>query len=801
MKNIGNKGITLIALIITIIILLILAGITISSINGESGLFSKAKIAREETKRSNAKEKLNIKLLEFQTKKISEEGKNLEIDDLVDWIDPDSKYYDSEIISIMDNPENKSKIVEIDKFYFEITEKFEINDIKESSTETTYEVISTNENIMKIKVKIKNIMGINKVITPDGEEVTPDKENKTKIEINYEVTNGQEYIFKVQTLVGNKEFKEYKLIPNIDSKPIIETGNMKGYPVLTNYGIKVDCKVKISFEEDKNNYYSLDEGKTWRKYEQEISIDKQSTVIAKTIVDGEITKETKKQIQFNLADDALQSQAYDNDANTFVTINHGETRVVKVDETMWGKNAAITLKSENAGSGFKNQVECKDASGNVLSSFNVAYSYNWENKAFYIPENTITLEFTANNYDSRFYFEIYEVREYNVPVIKTTFNYALLKNTGVEPANSYVEVQYAETSQRKLYKINEGQWKDYNGKILLNVGETVYCKGVDKDGKESIISSFTPNYADDALQSLAYDNNTNTFVTVNHGETKIIKVDETMWGKNAAITLKSENAGSGFKNQVECKDASGNVLSSFNVAYSYNWENKAFYIPENTITLEFTANNYDSRFYFEIYEVREYNTPVIKTTFNYALIKNTGIETPCTKVDVEYFETSVKRLYKINDGEWKEYKGTIRLNIGETIYCKGIDENNGETIISSYSSTYKDDTLQPKAYDNDKTSYEAITHGNTRVISVDSSMWGKNVLITLVSGNAGSGFKNKVECKDASGNVLNSFNVAYSYEWTDKEFNIPENTSTLEFYAHSFDSRFYMNIYEISVQQ
>ena len=607
MKNIGNKGITLIALIITIIILLILAGITISSINGESGLFSKAKIAREETKRSNAKEKLNIKLLEFQTKKISEEGKNLEIDDLVDWIDPDSKYYDSEIISIMDNPENKSKIVEIDKFYFEITEKFEINDIKESSTETTYEVISTNENIMKIKVKIKNIMGINKVITPDGEEVTPDKENKTKIEINYEVTNGQEYIFKVQTLVGNKEFKEYKLIPNIDSKPIIETGNMKSYPVLTNYGIKVDCKVKISFEEDKNNYYSLDEGKTWRKYEQEISIDKQSTVIAKTIVDGEITKETKKQIQFNLADDALQSQAYDNDANTFVTINHGETRVVKVDETMWGKNAAITLKSENAGSGFKNQVECKDASGNVLSSFNVAYSYNWENKAFYIPENTRTLEFTANNFDSRFYFEIYEVREYN--------------------------------------------------------------------------------------------------------------------------------------------------------------------------------------------------TPVIKTTFNYALIKNTGIETPCTKVDVEYFETSVKRLYKINDGEWKEYKGTIRLNIGETIYCKGIDENNGETIISSYSSTYKNDTLQPKAYDNDKTSYEAITHGNTRVISVDSSMWGKNVLITLVSGNAGSGFKNKVECKDASGNVLNSFNVAYSYEWTDKEFNIPENTSTLEFYAHSFDSRFYMNIYEISVQQ
>ena len=40
-----EKGITLIALIVTIIILLILAGVTISIVTGNQGIFGKAKIA------------------------------------------------------------------------------------------------------------------------------------------------------------------------------------------------------------------------------------------------------------------------------------------------------------------------------------------------------------------------------------------------------------------------------------------------------------------------------------------------------------------------------------------------------------------------------------------------------------------------------------------------------------------------------------------------------------------------------------------------------------------------------------
>ena len=45
-----SKGITLVALIITIIILIILAGITISSLTGENGILEKIKLTKEKTK-------------------------------------------------------------------------------------------------------------------------------------------------------------------------------------------------------------------------------------------------------------------------------------------------------------------------------------------------------------------------------------------------------------------------------------------------------------------------------------------------------------------------------------------------------------------------------------------------------------------------------------------------------------------------------------------------------------------------------------------------------------------------------
>ena len=78
-----RKGITLIALVITIIVLLILAGISIATLTGDNGILTKAMEANNKTKEANLKEELELTIVES----ISDVGaskvftKNLEKDE------------------------------------------------------------------------------------------------------------------------------------------------------------------------------------------------------------------------------------------------------------------------------------------------------------------------------------------------------------------------------------------------------------------------------------------------------------------------------------------------------------------------------------------------------------------------------------------------------------------------------------------------------------------------------------------------------------------------------------------------
>ena len=55
-----NEGITLIALIITVIVLIILAGVTINMVVGDNGIINKAKEAKESSKRGEAEEEIYL---------------------------------------------------------------------------------------------------------------------------------------------------------------------------------------------------------------------------------------------------------------------------------------------------------------------------------------------------------------------------------------------------------------------------------------------------------------------------------------------------------------------------------------------------------------------------------------------------------------------------------------------------------------------------------------------------------------------------------------------------------------------
>lgn len=128
-----TKGITLIALVITIIILLILAGITITQL-AENGLLGKSKLAKIRTEYTSAKEILNLKLMEILTDcidknvnyNIGEINNNIEIGN---QIAIKKRYYKSDaasligiVVSVKEYPKYKFLIGENCKIQFVTTD-------------------------------------------------------------------------------------------------------------------------------------------------------------------------------------------------------------------------------------------------------------------------------------------------------------------------------------------------------------------------------------------------------------------------------------------------------------------------------------------------------------------------------------------------------------------------------------------------------------------------------------------------------------------------------------------------------
>ena len=73
------KGITLIALVITIIVLLILAGVSIATLTGENGILTQATNAKQETKQAEADEMFKLIANEWQIEKRKTGARDLEI--------------------------------------------------------------------------------------------------------------------------------------------------------------------------------------------------------------------------------------------------------------------------------------------------------------------------------------------------------------------------------------------------------------------------------------------------------------------------------------------------------------------------------------------------------------------------------------------------------------------------------------------------------------------------------------------------------------------------------------------------
>lgn len=111
----STKGITLISLVVTIIVLIILAGVSINLLLGENGLFNTAKKAGEDYIKSGLKEELEAEIINIQSKKIAN-GEELKREDLNELTNIGATMESCEIPA---TGEYKNQL-------FEINEKYEV---------------------------------------------------------------------------------------------------------------------------------------------------------------------------------------------------------------------------------------------------------------------------------------------------------------------------------------------------------------------------------------------------------------------------------------------------------------------------------------------------------------------------------------------------------------------------------------------------------------------------------------------------------------------------------------------------
>ena len=177
MKEKSIKGITLVALVITIVILLILAGISIQAITN-TGLFANAKKASEESKYANAEEKVKMAVMASYDENASL-NKNLLKDSLnkIDGINPQVTEVEWDLK------------VNVDGYEFTITEYGTVTCVGRKEQEKLPENNKDNPQDAGKEVALKDGWGEKTatiVKTSDGTEVT----GLTKVSTVYAVSVG-----------------------------------------------------------------------------------------------------------------------------------------------------------------------------------------------------------------------------------------------------------------------------------------------------------------------------------------------------------------------------------------------------------------------------------------------------------------------------------------------------------------------------------------------------------------------------------------------------------------------------------
>ena len=497
---------------------------------------------------------------------------------------------------------------------------------------------------------------------------------------------------------GNvSEVSEDVYILDLDAPAIPEITAAAGYPILTEYGVKLGSKSYIKYDnrDDIINYYSIDNGATWKVYTGPFEITS-GTIKAKSVKkESGLTIEATKKV--DMPSDALGIEAYDGDNNTAAMSGY-----LNVSSNMWNKKVEIV--DAEAQYGAKEKIEFLDGNDNILLS----KSGINKSQIIEIPENTYRIRFTGggSGYSKA---RIREVNTYNQPELNINNYYPTITEYGVEAGYNEATINYFSTSVQRLYRINDGEWREYQDKaIRLELNDKIEAKGIDKNGIDTNVTLYVSELVNDALGPEAYDGDNNTTSMSGY-----LNVSSNMWNKKVEIV--DAEAQYGAKEKIEFLDGNDNILLS----KSGINKSQIIEIPENTYRIRFTGggSGYSKA---RIREVLPSFNPVVNEQNYYPTIRQTGITNYYIEAKITYLSYFAKKLYSLDNGTtWLDYKGILNVKAGDVIQAKAIDKDGKETEISTYTVKGLTDNLDDKAFDKDQTTSVILSSKKTKSFILD----------------------------------------------------------------------------------
>ena len=350
-----NKGVTLIALAVTIVVMLILAGVTISVLNGENGIVKQAQKAKEESKIKELKEKVRIDIAGKRVENINGELRVSVLKEILD------KYFDNVPVETQITSETELKAKEE---YGKYEMKISDIDVGEITYETSYTIF-------------KDVNG-EQVPIPEGYIVSENSdENIVNKGLVVSDSRGNEYVWISCTVDSSSNKLQYKRTEwgvekdgTDNSRAIKDELTLKDIDVTYS---KTDTDNGINEEISKEIVAQINaEKESIKKYggyyigRYEVGKDNKTAVI-------KAEQEPYVNIKWSKAYELAKGIGGGEGATTYLCSSYSWDTAINFIQNTTGKNYATSIIGFNGN--WKSQ-EVKDSSGKVIKPVNTAQRLN-----------------------------------------------------------------------------------------------------------------------------------------------------------------------------------------------------------------------------------------------------------------------------------------------------------------------------------------------------------------------------------------------------------------------------------------